>query len=258
MIELQKKMIEIISILLIVFFLQQKAEIKQNDLLTIVLIIIFTFVIYDYLNKNKPCESFTSNNEPCNIKNIENLFKQYINKKENFTQLKEKFEIQDEEALAAEVVEDELYDKIAEELVEPEHIIEEQIIERPRIPEPTKQIQVVEAEQSLDSVVSFIEELENSSLTTDTKNCGLSNIAYSEYSNAGQYPNIYMSDTGLVHENYDEIDTNSNCLKKKASVFEVPRDATNDINEFKPLSKQEKVLSEKLWRCQNRLQKKCV
>ena len=258
MIELQKKMIEIISILLIVFFLQQKAEIKQNDLLTIVLIIIFTFVIYDYLNKNKSCESFTSNNEPCNIKNIENLFKQYINKKEHYTQLKEKFDVNDDEALAAEVVEDELYDKIAEELVEPENIVEEQIIEKPPVVESTKETQVSENDKPLDSVVSFIEELEKSSLTTDTKECGLSNIAFSEYSNAGQYPNIYMNDIGLSQENYDEVDLNKNCLKNKGSVFEVPRDATNDINEFKPLTKQEKVLSEKLWRCQNRLKRKCV
>ena len=277
MIELQKKMIELISILLIVFFLQQKAQIQQNDLLTIVLIIIFTFVIYDYLGSNRSCESYTSNNEPCNIKNIEQMFKNYINNNNTLKKnIKEKFNVQSE--LSEENQEedeendeendekndeendeenDELYNKVAEQIVEPQinsnEIMEDSIIKQSK----EKQIKSVSSDDSLDDVVSFIEELEKSTLKSTDSSCGFNKIAYSEYSSAGQYPNIYMIDNGLLHENYDNIDSNPNCTKK-ASPFEVPRDATNNLSQFKKLTNKEKILSEKLWRCQNTLKSKCI
>jgi len=261
MIELQKKMIELISILLIVFFLQQKAQIQQNDLLTIVLIIIFTFVIYDYLGSNRSCESYTSNNEPCNIKNIEQMFKNYINNNNTLKKnIKEKFNVQSElseENQEEDEENDELYNKVAEQIVEPQinsnEIMEDSIIKQSK----EKQIKSVSSDDSLDDVVSFIEELEKSTLKSTDSSCGFNKIAYSEYSSAGQYPNIYMIDNGLLHENYDNIDSNPNCTKK-ASPFEVPRDATNNLSQFKKLTNKEKILSEKLWRCQNTLKSKCI
>ena len=188
------------------------------------------------------------------------MFNNYIKKNKNLTlnNTTEKFTVEsnneNNDFQESEVIEDDLYDKIAEELVEDEKP-EPEIIYKPP-PKIPKQVQV-DNEEPLDDVVSFIEELEKSSLRDLKGDCGLTSLAYGEYSSAGQYPNIYSVNNGLSHENYDEIDLNPEC-SQKPSVFEVPRDATNDINQFKQQSKKEKMLSEKLWRCQNRLKRKCT
>ena len=81
--EITRNLIELISIAIIIIFLKKKTNINHNDLLTFILINIFIFVIYDYLSLNKSCqknEQF-SNSEPCNIKDIEKIFNNFISKK---------------------------------------------------------------------------------------------------------------------------------------------------------------------------------
>ena len=81
-----RNIIELLSILIIIMFLNKKSKMKNNDKFIFILIILFIFLIYDYASGNKSCpkiESF-SNSEPCNIKDIENMFDKYISrKKEN-------------------------------------------------------------------------------------------------------------------------------------------------------------------------------
>ena len=257
--EFERNLLEILSIIIIITFLQRKTNISENDLLTLILINIFIFVVYDYLSLNKSCpktESFT-NNEPCNIKDIENMFNRFISKKkENFSKVVES-------SKSTEVSpEDDLADLIASKInnqqsnIEDEEPDSKQIIDivDSDIVKDLEDQETIKSVTEIDDIITEYEaEKQKAVKSSMCAKSDWSDIANTYVDNSASYPNIFNDSTTLSYPNYDNEEVPCTKINKQTSL---PNNHTNDINALKKETNKEKELKNKLWSCQRRL-KKC-
>ena len=187
-----RNIIELISILIIVFFLKQKTEINDNDLLILILLILFIFIIYDYASGNKNCpkiEQF-NNNEPCNIKDLEKMFDNYN------LQKKEKFKLNKIEKYESRQNKENQISDIIRENIQSENIQSENI-----------QSENIQSEQLYSVEPEYIQSENIQSENIQSEYIQSENIQ-SENSNTPTYKNI--------ETNYDSVVSN-NIIKKKTN-----------------------------------------
>ena len=238
--EITRNLIELISITIIIIFLKKKTNIKQNDLLTFILINIFIFVVYDYLSLNKSCqknEQF-SNSEPCNIKDIEKMFNNFILKKE--TPIKENFgskiEQTNEDVLANEISKQiskvaNIIDEEDKEIIDEENtpIIEEEILSDPIIEKDIGSDPILkeDAVEDIKHIIDIYEKEKEKHITCPDSISSSWNMAYQYESNAASFPCVFSEGPNLSYDNYD------NPSKKHTSTknthYEKPHNHNNCI-----------------------------
>lgn len=253
--DFERNLVELLAIIIIIIFLQKKTNINEKDLLTLILINIFIFVLYDYLSTNKMCPSIESfnNNEPCNIKDIEHLFNKFIsNKKEKFSQPKN-IPVTAEDELADLISQkiNNISTETAEEGEDVEDIITDEgsAVVKDIVPD----IDVETATLEIDEVVAEYEaEKEKAVKTSMCAKSDWSDLANTYGDASASYPNIFTESTNLVYPNYDNIELP--CVKIDKRV-ELPKNHTNNINDVRKETDSEKELKNKLWSCQRKLSK---
>lgn len=288
--EFERNLLEILSIIIIITFLKRKTNISENDLLTLILINIFIFIIYDYLSLNKSCpktESF-SNSEPCNIKDIEKMFNKYVStKKEKFSDLESasKPTKKNNESVSPEDELDDLIEQIngKEISVEGETQEEQDYVQPPELQETTVEEEVkvpveeevrvpVEEEarvpvedefhtidtsvhqMEIDDVIAEYEaEKQKAVRTSVCAKSDWSDIANTYSNSSASYPNIFSDNPTLSYPNYETEKVTCSKINKNTSL---PNDHTNEIKALKKETTKEKALKNKLWSCQRKL-KQC-
>ena len=251
--EITRNLIELISIAIIIIFLKKKTNINHNDLLTFILINIFIFVVYDYLSLNKSCqknEQF-SNSEPCNIKDIEKMFNNFISKKES--PIKENFGSKIEHTK-----EDLLADEISKQISKVDHIIDEegkqideedlQVIEE-EVVDLKEDVEKILKEDDIDDIKNIIdiyEKEKDKHIKCPDSISSSWNIVNEYDSSAASFPSIFTDGPFLSHANYDkESPTCNNNIGN-----ELPHDhSDNSIHKLKNLSSSETKAKYNDWSC---------